>query len=238
VINLYERYLNGQGYQVVALTDASKAVEKAIEVQPYAITLDIMMPNRNGWQILEALKADPRTHNIPVIVCSIVDNQEKGFSLGAADYLTKPVLQDDLINALNRLNGDGSIRDVLVIDDDADDLRLVQKILQDGDHYEVRTANGGPQGLAAIHERPPHAIILDLMMPELDGFTLLEAIRSDANLRDIPVIIFTAGDLSEEQKMHLAEMSQQMIYKNAFEEEDLLKSIERALERFKREDAA
>jgi GAF domain-containing protein/CheY-like chemotaxis protein len=236
VINLYERYLTGQGYQVIALTDPNQAVAKAIEIQPYAITLDIMMPNRNGWQILEDLKSDPQTHNIPVIVCSIVDNQDKGFSLGAADYLTKPVLQDDLIQALARLNGDGSIRDVLVIDDDEDDLRLVEKILQDGDQYQVRTANGGPQGLNAIYEKAPHAIILDLMMPELDGFSLLETIRSNANFRDIPVIIFTAGDLSEEQKMHLAEMSQQMIYKNAFEEEDLLKSIQRALDRFKREE--
>jgi CheY-like chemotaxis protein/nitrogen-specific signal transduction histidine kinase len=236
VINLYERYLNGQGYHVIPLTIPDQAVEKAKELKPYAITLDIMMPNRNGWQILEALKSDPQTRDIPVIVCSIVDNQDKGFSLGAADYLTKPILQDDLIHALARLNGDGSIRDVLVIDDDEDDLRLVQKILQDGDLYQVRTANGGPQGLAAIHEKPPHAIILDLMMPELDGFSLLETIRSDTNLRDIPVVIFTAGDLNEEQKMHLAEMSQQMIYKNAFKEDDLLKSIERALERFKREE--
>ncbi|MFZ6027471.1 MAG: GAF domain-containing protein [Chloroflexota bacterium] len=233
VIGLYGRYLADQGYQVVALDDFEHILEKVKELKPYAITLDIMLPARNGWQILEALKADQETHDIPVIICSIVDNQEKGFSLGAADYLTKPILQEDLINALNRLNSDGSISDVLVIDDDVDDLRLVQKILEDGGRYQVRTADGGPQGLAAIHEKAPHAIILDLMMPELDGFSLLEAIRSDPDFRDIPVIIFTAGDLNEEQKLHLAELSQQMIFKNAFEEQDLLKSIEHALNRFK-----
>jgi len=232
VIKLYERYLNDQGYQVVALSEPNKAVEKAKEIRPYAITLDIMMPNYNGWQVLEDLKSNRETQKIPVIVCSIVDNQDKGFSLGAADYLTKPILQDDLVNSLNRLNGDGSIRDVLVIDDDEDDLRLVRKILEENDLYQVRTANGGPQGLTAIHETAPHAIILDLMMPELDGFSLLETIRSDPALRDIPVIIFTAGDLTEEQALHLTEMSQQMIYKNAFDEDDLLQSIERALDRF------
>ena len=233
VISLYERYLANQGYHVVALSEPVRAVAMAKKLAPYAITLDIMMPDFNGWQVLEALKADQDTRDIPVIVCSIVNAQDKGYSLGAADYLTKPILQDDLVRALKRLNRDGSIRDVLVIDDDPDDLRLVQKILQDKNQFEVRLANGGPAGLAAIQAQKPHAIILDLMMPELDGFTLLETLRANAGLRDIPVIVFTAGDLTAEQQSHLAEISQELIRKNAFKEEDLLKSLEHALERLK-----
>ena len=102
MISLYERYLKPHGYQVVALTDPTQAVERAKEVKPFAITLDIMMPEKDGWQVLQDLKNDPATREIPIIVCSILENQEKGFNLGAADYLVKPFLQEDMINALNR----------------------------------------------------------------------------------------------------------------------------------------
>jgi signal transduction histidine kinase/DNA-binding response OmpR family regulator/putative methionine-R-sulfoxide reductase with GAF domain len=232
VINLYERYLKGQGYEVIAVTDPAEAVQKVRQAQPYAIILDIMMPERNGWQVLEELKATPETRHIPVIVCTIVEDHEKGFSLGAADYLTKPILQDDLVHSLNRLNHNGDIHDVLVIDDDADDLRLVQKILSENSQYEVRAAQGGPEGLVAIQTKPPHAIILDLFMPGLDGFTLLETVRADPRLKDIPVIIFTAGDLNDEQISRLAEFTQKMIHKGSFKEDELLASIENALHRF------
>jgi CheY-like chemotaxis protein len=121
---------------------------------------------------------------------------------------------------------------VLVVDDDPDDLRLVQKILHKNSQFQVRLAQGGPAGLAAIHSKPPHAVILDLFMPELDGFTLLETMRANPALRDIPVIIFTAGDLTEEQQQRLAEFSQMMLHKGLIKEEELLSSIEHALKRF------
>lgn len=232
VINLYDRYLKTHNYKVMALTDPNQAVERAREVKPFAITLDIMMPNRSGWTVLEALKADEYTRTIPVIVCSIVADQEKGFSMGAADYLTKPILEEDLVHSLDRLNRDGKIREVLAIDDDLDDLRLVQRILEQSGKYQVRVANGGPEGLVAIRTRPPHAIILDLFMPGVDGFTLLETVRTDPSLRDIPVIIFTAGELTSDQSSRLAEFSHQMVNKGLFKEEELLASIEHALEHF------
>ncbi len=231
VVKLYERYMGPHGYKVVAITDPFQAVEEAKQIQPYAIILDIMMPGRDGWQVMEALKAEPTTRGIPVVICSIVENQEKGFSLGAVDYLTKPVLEEDLIYALRRLNGDGSIRNVLVIDDDPDDLRLVEKILTNKGGFQVRQALGGPAGLVELQTNPPNAVILDLYMPELDGFSLLEMIRSEPILHDIPVIIFTAGDLTDEQRERLAQFSQQLIQKSAFKEDDLLTSLEGLLNR-------
>jgi len=232
ILNLYDRYLSGYGYRVVPLTDPKQAVARAKEIKPFAITLDIMMPERDGWQVLEALKADPETRGIPVIVCSIVEELDKGFSLGAADYLAKPILEEDLITSLNRLNSDGTIKDILIIDDDDDDLRLVEKILSKDTRYRLSFAKGGAQGLAAIKTSRPHAVILDLFMPGLDGFTLLENMRSDPALRDIAVIIFTAGDLSYEEKNRIAQFSQTMIQKSLIREEDLLKGIESALKRF------
>jgi CheY-like chemotaxis protein len=235
VLSLYERYLHDHGYKVVPLTDPIKAVEMARRHRPFAITLDVMMPKVDGWQVLEALKKDPETRSIPVIICSIVEEREKGISLGAVSYLTKPILEDELVKSLNRLNGDGSIQEVLVVDDDEDDLRLLEKILNQSTNYKVRLAHGGPEGLAAIQTSPPHAIILDLFMPELDGFALLEVLRADAQLREIPVIIFTAGDLSDAQLERLAEFSQNMLRKGVVKEEEMLASIEHALKHFKQE---
>ena len=130
VISLYQRYLKPQGYQVIAVTNPKEALQRAKEIKPYAITLDIMMPEIDGWQILQNLKNDPDTRNIPIVICSILEDEEKGFSLGAADYLVKPFLQEDLANTINRLNQDGQIHSILVIDDDPKDLRLVQKMLK------------------------------------------------------------------------------------------------------------
>mgnify|MGYP001435544111 FL=1 len=127
MISLYERYLRPQGFQVVPHTDPLTAVEAAAHLKPFAITLDIMMPEMDGWQVIKALKSNPATSEIPVIVCSILEDEEKGFNLGAADYLVKPFLSEDLLNALNRLNVDGEQINVMVVDDDEEDSRLVKK---------------------------------------------------------------------------------------------------------------
>ena len=185
VISLYERFLQPQGYQVVALTDPTQAVERAKQLNPYAITLDVMMPGRDGWTVLAELKNDPATRDIPIIVCSILEEDEKGFSLGASDYLVKPILEEDLLNALDRLNGDDDIHDVLVIDDDEEDLRLIERILQQG-QYNPILAHGGPQGWEILSNKPPQAVILDLFMPDLDGFTILEKLRTTTRVMRYP----------------------------------------------------
>lgn len=231
VISLYERYLQPQGYQVVPLTDPSKAKDRARQLKPYAITLDIMMPGYDGWQVIQDLKADPETRNIPVIICSIVEEEEKGFNLGAADYLVKPILEDDLLSALNRLNSDGSIRDVLIIDDNVDDLRLIAKILSDHGRYKPVLAEGGKQGWEIITTSVPHAIILDLFMDDLDGFTILEQLRADEKYRQIPVVVVTGGELTPNQKEQLNAFGQRLLQKGLLREEELLATLENALKR-------
>ena len=232
VIGLYERYLHPQGYQVIPLTDPSRAVERVKQLKPFAVTLDIMMPGIDGWQVLDSLKADPETRNIPVIVCSIIEDLEKGFNLGASDYLVKPILEDDIVNALDRLNADGSIREVLVIDDNPDDLRLIGKILNEDGRYKAILAEGGKSGWNIISSgNPPHAVILDLFMPEINGFQILENMQSDKKLRDIPVIVISGLEVTAEQKVQLNEFGQRLLSKGSFSEKELLTSIQRALER-------
>jgi signal transduction histidine kinase/CheY-like chemotaxis protein len=233
VTALYERYLQPQGYQVVTVLDPTRARERARQIKPFAITLDIMMPGYDGWQVLNDLKGDPETRDIPVIICSIIEEQERGFSLGAADYLLKPILEEDLLNALNRLNGDGSIKEVLIVDDDPNSLRLMDTIFRNHKEYKVILAEGGKQGWQIISSHPPHALVLDLFMPELDGFTILEKMRENAKLRDIPVVVVSGGDLTADQRNLLTEFGQRLLSKSLLNETDLLTTIEHALNRLK-----
>jgi CheY-like chemotaxis protein len=232
VISLYERYLGSHNYQVIPLTLPAQAVQVASQIQPFAITLDIMMPGCDGWTILEKLKLNPETRHIPVIICSILEDQEKGFSLGAADYLVKPILEEDLVHAIHRLDSDATIRRVMVVDDDENDLRLVKKVLEQAGQYTIETALGGQQALLLLEKETPHAIILDLYMPGLDGFSLLETLRANPETRDTPVIIFTGGDLDENQRSLLAAAGQAMLQKSLFTESELLETLEQNLRRF------
>ena len=231
VIGLYERYLNPQGYHVVPLTDPSKAKERILEIKPFAVTLDIMMPGLDGWAVLNTLKSDPATREYPVVICSITEKADKGFSLGAADYLVKPILEEDLVHALDRLNKNGEIHEVLVIDDDLNDLRLMGKILNEQGRYRPVLVQGGRRGWEAINEKPPHAIILDIFMPDMDGFTILENLRDHPMLRDIPVLVVSGGGLTNEQQKQLSDFGQRLIDKGSLNEAQLISSIEEALKR-------
>ncbi len=232
VIGLYERYLQPQGYQVVALTDPTQAVERARQLKPYAITLDIMMPGRDGWTVLAELKNDAATRDIPVLICSILEEEEKGFSLGAADYLVKPILEDDLLNSLNRLNGEGNIHNILVIDDDPKDLRLYEKILRQGQFNPI-LAEGGRQGWEMLAKNPPQAVILDLFMPDMNGFAILEKLRTTPELNDIPVIVVSGADLTAKQQKQLKDFGQKLLRKGSLNESELLALLERALKHIK-----
>jgi PAS domain S-box-containing protein len=231
VIGLYERYLNPQGYFVLPLTDPSKAKEQVLKVKPYAITLDLMMPNKDGWSVLTELKSDPATRDCPVIICSILEQADKGFSLGAADYLVKPILEEDLVQALDRLNKNGTIHEVLVIDDDPNDLRLIEKILNQHGQYKPILAEGGHKGWEAISAKAPQAIILDIFMPEMNGFNILEKLRESPSLREIPVLVVSGGGLTNEQQQQLDAFGQRLITKGSLNEVQLIESIENALKR-------
>ena len=231
VLELYKRYLANHGYKVFPLTAPARSVEVAKKLQPVAITLDIMMPDYSGWQVLQDLKSNPDTQHIPIIICSILEEQGRGFNMGATDYLMKPILEEDLVKALNKLDGQGGMQRVLVIDDNPEDRLLVQKSFENHNEYEIVFVENGEQALTELGTRKPNAVILDLFLPDINGFTLLETIREDPNLRDIPVIIYTAGDLHPDQLQKLAESSQAMMKKELLAENELFTSITQTLDR-------
>ncbi len=233
VISLYERYLSAQGYRVVALTESKKALERVKALQPHAITLDIMMPGYDGWQVLEELKSDPETQHIPIIVCSIVEDTQKGYALGAADYLLKPIIEDDLMNALGRISNSGEIREVLVIDDDPDDLRLIENFLTETKKYEPILADSGLAGWNRIINHPPQAVILDLFMSDMDGFEIINAMQEDNRLKGIPVIVISGGDISVTHQKKLGELNHHLLQKGSLNSEELLGVLESSLNKIK-----
>jgi signal transduction histidine kinase/DNA-binding response OmpR family regulator len=233
VIGLYERYLKNYGFEVVALTNPAKAVEKAIELKPFAITLDIMMPQVDGWQVLHELKQDERTRDIPILVCSILEEEDKGYTLGASEYLVKPFLQDDLINAIHRINREGQAMEVLIIDDDVNDLKFVKKMVETEPRIHPTLAQGGKVAFDILKTLTPDLIVLDLFMPDMNGFEILDKFKSDARLAKIPVIVLTGADLTPEQKAQLAESSQSLATHGLIKESDILKNMEEALEKIR-----
>jgi CheY-like chemotaxis protein len=233
VTALYERYLEPSGYKVITETNPEKAVERAISLHPLAITLDIMMPKRDGWQVMRDLKQNPLTKDIPVLICSILEEEEKGISLGATDYLVKPFVQDDLLKAIKRMNQDGQLREILVVDDDPDDLRLTQKMIENNGNFRVTTAENGKDALEIMTATTPDMIILDLFMPGLNGFDLLEIIKADPNMSQIPILILTGADLTAEQQNQLSDFENHLFTKGNLKEADLLQYIKDSLEKIK-----
>jgi len=227
VISLFRRYLVEQGYQVIGATDAVEALRLAWEVHPYAITLDICLPDEDGWVVLRALKEDRVTRDIPVIICSVLQDEDTGFSLGASDYLTKPISQEDLLAALARVRR--RVHQIVVIDDWPDDRVWMSRVLQGEGGYQVTTAATGEEGLEAMQQQTPDLIILDLMLPGMDGFEVLARVKADERTRPIPIIVVTAKDLTPEEHALLNGQMAALLRKGLFRTEDLLADVARVL---------
>ena len=225
VITLYRRYLEKHGFEVVGLTDPREALETARRLRPDAITLDIMMPQKDGWTVLQELKADPQTRAIPVIICSILDERGQGFSLGAAEYLVKPFTEEELLEAIQRVDGRPRPLKVLVIDDSEGDRQLIRRVLENAGGYHVLEAANGPEGVALARRERPDLVILDLMMPEMDGFAVVEALREDPSTRSLPILVLTAKALTEEDRRRLNGRIERLLQKAGADPEALLAEI-------------
>jgi signal transduction histidine kinase/DNA-binding response OmpR family regulator len=227
VISLFRRYLEEQGYQIIGAQDAVEALRLAWEEHPYAITLDINMPEEDGWTVLRALKEDKATQEIPVIICSVIQDEDTGFSLGAADYLTKPISQETLLASLVRLHR--TVRRIIVVDDDPVVLAAMSNILQETGRYQVIPLATGEEGLQAVQEQFPDLIILDLLLPGIDGFEVLARLKADRRTRAIPIVVITAKELTAEEEDHLKGQMDALLHKGVFTTADLLADIARVL---------
>ncbi len=228
VRDLTERFLTRKGFKVATAADGHEGLRLARELHPAAITLDVLMPQLDGWTVLAAIKGDPELADIPVILMTIIDDRTRGYALGATEYLVKPVDRDRLTGALRAACGAAGRR-VLVIDDD-DLMRggICQSLRRDG--WEVGEAANGRLGLDSLAKSRPDVIMLDLMMPEMNGFEFLAEIRARPEWRDIPVLVITAKDLTAEERDRLNGQVERVMGKGAAELAELLGEIGQVLE--------
>jgi len=226
VLELFDQCLSDAGYQVVCAHSADEGLELAKKLQPSAITLDVQMPHKDGWSGLKELKDNPETKNIPVLMATMMDNRALGFKLGAVDYLEKPIVPTQLLRSIKNVRLMHETQDVLLVDDDDGVRELVTQMFEEA-HLSVRQAVDGLDALVQMRAQRPDLIILDLMMPKLDGFGVIKAMQDDATLKDIPLIVSTAKVLSAKERAWLEEHAGQVMIKGG---SDLDKMVGHAIE--------
>jgi CheY-like chemotaxis protein/anti-sigma regulatory factor (Ser/Thr protein kinase) len=223
VRDVFGRYLAKEGFDVLQAADGRSGLELARASRPDAIILDVMMPGMDGWAVLAELKNDPELHAVPIIMATLLDDKELGYALGAQEYLTKPVERDRLVAVLHR-HLERSAGPILVVEDDAGTREMLQRTLEK-ETLAVRTAENGRVALQRIAEERPGIVLLDLMMPEMDGFEFLRELRANASWREIPVVVLTAKELTDADRRALQGNVAKILQKGSSSKEELLRGI-------------
>jgi CheY-like chemotaxis protein len=248
VRDLLHRYFRKEGVRLEAAANGQEGLKLAKELRPNAITLDVMMPGMDGWSVLTALKNDPELADIPVIMLTIVDDKNMGYALGASDYITKPIDRERLITLVAKyMPTDRQAAErhhqaaerhpthhqaaerhptglILMVEDDAS-TRLITRKLLEKEGWLVSEAENGRVGLEQVVARKPDLILLDLQMPEMDGFEFAIELRKNAEWRSIPVVVVTSKDLTLEDRLRLSGCVEKILQKSNYNSEELLGEV-------------
>ncbi|MBI2754684.1 MAG: response regulator [Betaproteobacteria bacterium] len=224
VRQLLQRYLSREGFQVLTAAGGEEGLRLARQMRPRAITLDVMMPGMDGWAVLTDLKKDPELAMIPVLLCTILDDRGMGFALGASEFLTKPIDRNHLVALLRKHARGQTPGKVLLVEDDADAREMLARLMQK-EGWVVAEAENGRMALERVAAGRPELILLDLMMPELDGFEFVNELRKVEANRSIPIIVVTARDLTPEDHRRLNGHVEAILQKGGRSSDDLLREI-------------
>jgi signal transduction histidine kinase/CheY-like chemotaxis protein/HAMP domain-containing protein len=226
---LISHQLKAEGLPVVTAAGGLEGLKLAKELRPLAITLDVIMPDLDGWSVLAALRQDSELAEIPVIMVTILDEHRRAVALGAAGYLSKPIDRERLHRLVGRFRTPARPTKVLLVEDDAIQRERVRAWLE-GQQWMVQEADNGREALARLRTDKPDVILLDLMMPEMDGFAVVAALQNDADWREIPVIVITARDLDAADRERLNSGVQSVLVKETFRPADLVERIRRLVQ--------
>ncbi len=221
---LMERFLSKEGFAVRTAAGGDAGLRLARQLQPLAITLDVMMPDMDGWSVLSALKADAAMRDIPVIMVTMLDDPERGFTLGAADYVAKPVDRQRLSQILKKYTCPHPPCPVLLVEDDPATRSITRNILEK-EGWKVSEAENGREALEYMERERPSLILLDLMMPEMDGFEFVNCVRQRPEWRSIPILVVTAKDISAEERRRLNGSVETILHKAGDSREALLNQV-------------
>ncbi len=226
--DIIRRAIEKDSFKVVTASGGEQGLRLAHDIRPDAITLDVMMPEMDGWSVLRALKADPALRDIPVIMVSMIDDRTRGYALGAVDYLTKPVDRAALRKTIGRYKSSQSASLALLVEDDVATREMMARTLAK-EGWEVAEAGNGQEALDILTGVNPQLILLDLMMPVVDGFEFLTELRARPACQHIPVIVVTAKDLTDDDRRRLNGRVEEVLSKNAYTREQLLQRVSEAV---------
>jgi signal transduction histidine kinase/DNA-binding response OmpR family regulator len=227
-LELLARTLEGVGVRVVTANDGEAALKLARTLRPVAITLDVLMPGMDGWGVLRELKSAPETRDIPVIMVTMTEDREMGYALGATEFLTKPVHRSQLVQLLDRYASRDGIRRALVVDDQLENREVLRRALE-SEGWHVSEAENGQVALEKVADKTPSLILLDLMMPVMDGFEFVVEMRKREALRAIPIVVLTAKEVTDEDRRRLEGDVVALIEKRGVDREALVAQIREQL---------
>ena len=222
--DMIKRILSKEGFRVESAHEGEEGLRRARELQPDAIILDVMMPGMDGWSVLNALKADSQLAHIPVVMATMIDDKNLGYTLGASDYLTKPIDRSQLLTVIRKYRHNLPTNLALIVEDEPD-ARTIMRWLLEKEGWTVQEAENGRDGLEHIVRQTPDLILLDLMMPEMDGFQLVEELHQHEQWRNIPVVIVTAKEITPEDRQRLNGWVEKVLQKGIYTREELLEII-------------
>ena len=225
--DMLSRMLQREGYRVLTAASGEEGIRLAQEQHPDVITLDVLMAGLDGWGVLSRLRSEPNTADIPVVVLTVIDDRSLGFALGAADYLTKPVDRERLIDVLRRVQVPERADTVLVVEDDPATREMLRRILEK-DRWRVTEAPNGRVALAHVLEAQPSVVLLDLMMPEMDGFTFVDELRRHG-INQLPIVVLTAKELTPNDRQRLEGAVLHVLQKGEHTNEQVLAEIRQAI---------
>jgi signal transduction histidine kinase/CheY-like chemotaxis protein len=220
------QYLTSRGYEVIFAEDGDKGIQMAIEKQPFAITLDVMLPKKDGWSVHKELKENPKTKDIPIIMLSILGDKNIGYGLGAFEYFIKPISADKILSAFARLENlaNKQIQKIVIVDDDELEFEKFKKEFGN-DELRIEYIQDSEYAFSKIAEVQPDLVILDLMMPQIDGVTLSYKLKSNIKTKHIPILISTAKDLSDDERKSLNNIVEDIAVKSKGHPLDVLKIV-------------
>ena len=229
--DLIRRYFGTRGFNVMIASGGKEGLEKAKSTQPEVILLDVMMPEMDGWSVLNSLKTNPDLASIPVVMTTMIENRKLGFALGASDYLVKPLDRQQLNIVLAKYgnNKNNNEHAALVVEDDPESLEITSRTLE-RDGWRVIQATNGREALDRLNEAIPSVIILDLMMPVMDGFEFVEAVRANPLWQSLLIVILTAKDLTDADRAQLNGHVSRIYRKPEGESQDMLEELHRLVQ--------
>ncbi len=225
VRDIIVRFMTREGFNVVAADNGGDGVALAREIQPDIITLDVLMPVVDGWSVLNELRQYEETASVPIIIMSMADNRNMGFALGADAFLEKPLSRGKLLQLVQSYHQAPNTSLTVLVVEDTDDMREMMRRTLERESINVLEAENGLVGLEALTRQTPDLILLDLMMPEMDGFQFVEAIRANDQWRTIPIVIVTAKDITDEERLRLNGLVQRVLQKGAYDRDALLTEV-------------